>query len=281
MKNAAKPAPRRRLSEIASLLLALYGSAVHAQGVAVAPAPVAPSGSPPGSGPAPGQPPRLTPEEAGYLIGLGMGQQLRQFGVTNEISTNKILQGIRAGLAGKKAQAEDQARIQALFRSISEAAAVKNDAAAKQFLEQNAKAKGVVSTASGLQYKINVAGDANAASPQPTDQVTVAYRGTLLDGTEFDSSQKHGGPQTFPVRAVIKGWQEALQLMKPGAKWHLYIKPELAYGAVPRPQIPPNSLLQFDVELVSVKPPPPVAPPHGASPPAAPASSPPGTDPQH
>jgi FKBP-type peptidyl-prolyl cis-trans isomerase len=135
-----------------------------------------------------------------------------------------------------------------------------------------------VATASGLQYKVIVAGDANAASPQLGDQVTVQYRGTLLDGTEFDSSAKHGGPGTFPVKAVIKGWQEALQLMKPGAKWQLFVPPDLAYGATPRPQIPGNSVLKFDVELVSVKPAPP--PPHGAMPPAPPpASSPPPSQP--
>jgi FKBP-type peptidyl-prolyl cis-trans isomerase len=247
-------------------------AAAHAQGVAVAPASVPPSGSPPEAA-APGQPPRPSPDEAGYIIGVGLGQQLHQFGVTDEVSLNKILQGVRDGLAGKKAQADDQARVQALFRSISEALAVKNSAKAREFLARNAKAKGVVTTASGLQYKIIAAGDAKAPSPQLIDQVTVAYRGTLLDGTEFDSSQKHGGPATFPVRAVIKGWQEALQLMKPGAKWHLYVPPDLAYGANPRPQIPPGSLLSFDVELLSVKPSPTVQP----RPSPAPTRTPPGT----
>jgi hypothetical protein len=120
------------------------------------------------------------------LIGIGLGQQLHQFGVTDEVSLTRILRGIRDGLAGKKVQPEDQVRLQTLLRSISEAAAAKNAAAAKQFLERNAKVKGVVTTTSGLQYKIVAAGDAGAASPQLSDQVTVQYRGTLLDGTEFD-----------------------------------------------------------------------------------------------
>jgi FKBP-type peptidyl-prolyl cis-trans isomerase len=267
MKNTSLPAPQRRFLGLILMCLATYGSAAHAQSAAVAPATVPPAGSPPGSPPAPTRP---TPDEAGYLIGLGLGQQLRQFGVTDEVTLTRIQKGIHDGLNGKKAQPEDQARLQAMFRAISEAASTKNAAAAKQFLERNAKAKGVVSTASGLQYKVTVAGDAKAASPQLADQVTVQYRGTLLDGTEFDSSDKHGGPATFPVKAVIKGWQEALQLMKPGAKWELFIPPELGYGAAPRPAIPGGSLLKFDVELVSVKPPPPLPPPRAASPQAAP-----------
>jgi len=274
MKNAPPSAPRRRTGALAaaSLLLAAYGAAVHAQSAAVAPASVPPAGSPPGAPPAPVQPSRPTPDDAGYLIGLGLGQQLHQFGVTDEVSLKTVLHGIRDGLAGKKVQPEDQVRLQTMMRSISEAAAAKNAEVAKQFLARNAKMKGVVSTASGLQYKILVAGDANAASPQVGDQVTVQYRGTLLDGTEFDSSAKHGGSATFPVKAVIKGWQEALQLMKPGAKWQLFIPPELAYGPAPRPQIPGSSLLKFDIELMSVKPAPPLPASRGTVPPTAPAA---------
>ena len=108
-------------------------------------------------------------------------------------------------------------------------------------------------TASGLQYKVLVPGDAKAPPIAATDEVTVNYRGKLLDGTEFDSSYTRGTPATFPVNGVIKGWQEALVLMKPGAKWELYVPPELGYGANPRPGIPANSLLIFDVDLISAK----------------------------
>ena len=97
-------------------------------------------------------------------------------------------------------------------------------------------------------------GDAKAPPIAATDQVTVNYVGKLIDGTEFDSSYTRGTPATFGVSGVIKGWQEALVLMKPGAKWELYVPPELAYGANPRPGIPANSLLIFDVELLSAKP---------------------------
>jgi FKBP-type peptidyl-prolyl cis-trans isomerase len=96
-------------------------------------------------------------------------------------------------------------------------------------------------------------GDKKAAVIAPTDEVTVQYRGKLLDGTEFDSSYARGHARPFPVNGVIPGWQEALVLMKPGAKWQLFVPPELAYGNNPKPGIPGGSLLIFDVELVSVK----------------------------
>jgi FKBP-type peptidyl-prolyl cis-trans isomerase FklB len=113
----------------------------------------------------------------------------------------------------------------------------------------------VKTTASGLQYKVEKEG--TGAQPKPTDMVTVNYRGTLIDGTEFDSSYKRGQPATFPVNGVIKGWTEALQLMKPGAKYQLFIPSTLAYGErAMGPDIGANSTLIFDVELQDVKPPP-------------------------
>jgi FKBP-type peptidyl-prolyl cis-trans isomerase len=121
-------------------------------------------------------------------------------------------------------------------------------------LQRNGKEKGVKTTASGLQYKIIAAGDTTAPAIKPTDEVSVQYRGKLIDGAEFDSSYSRGVPATFTVQGVIKGWQEALALMKPGAKWTLYVPPELGYGESPKPGIPGGSLLIFDVELLSVKP---------------------------
>lgn len=121
------------------------------------------------------------------------------------------------------------------------------------FLEENAKKPNVHTLPSGLQYKINQPG--TGTPPGPTDFVTVHYRGTLIDGTEFDSSYHHDTPATFAVNAVIPGWTEALQLMSPGAKWTLYIPGNLAYG--PRGAgklIGPNATLIFDVELISIKP---------------------------
>jgi FKBP-type peptidyl-prolyl cis-trans isomerase FklB len=134
------------------------------------------------------------------------------------------------------------------------AAAAHNKTAAQEFLASNGKKSSVKTTASGLEYKVEKAGDAKAPAITPEDEVTVNYRGKLLDGSEFDSSDSHGKPLEIPVGGVIKGWQEALVQMKPGAKWTLYVPPELAYGANPRPGIPGNSLLVFDIEVLSVKP---------------------------
>src|SRR6202166_4121669 len=104
-----------------------------------------------------------------------------------------------------------------------------------------------------MKYKIIVAGDSKAEVVTHTDEVTVQYRGKLLDGSEFDSSYARGAPAPFAVNGVIRGWQEALVLMKPGAKWQLFVPPDLAYGATGRPGIPGGSLLIFEVEMVSVK----------------------------
>lgn len=214
----------------------------------------APSAATTAAAPAsPSAPAPASPEEAGHTLGVGLGQQLRQYGVTTEVPFDKIVEGVKDGLAGKQVDMGDRQRLQAYLRSLVEAAAIKNAADAKAFLEHNAKAKGVTTTASGLQYKILDAGDAKAASPQPTDQVTVRYRGTLLDGTEFDSSFKRSAPTTLTVRSLITGWQEALVMMKPGARWQLFIPPELAYGEAPRPKIPGNSLLIFELELQSIQ----------------------------
>jgi len=123
---------------------------------------------------------------------------------------------------------------------------------AEDFLEANKKKAGILTLPSGLQYKIIQEGKGEA--PGPTDFVTVNYRGTLVDGTEFDSSYTHQAPATFAVNAVIPGWTEALQLMKPGSKWRVYLPPNLAYGARGAGRaIAPNATLIFDIELLAVK----------------------------
>ena len=130
--------------------------------------------------------------------------------------------------------------------------AVKNEEEAKKFLEENKTKEGVVALPSGLQYKILKEG--NGPKPKETDSVTVHYKGTLLDGTQFDSSYDRGEPVTFPLNRVIKGWTEALQLMPVGSKWQIFIPPNLAYGKDGNQRIPPNALLQFEVELLEIKP---------------------------
>ncbi len=240
----------------------------------VKPSPAAPPPAPATAAPPapPPAPPPLTDEEASYLIGVNQGEQLRRIGVGGGLSAEAMARGTKEGLAGKNTTPADGQRLQAYVRGIMEATTTRNRAAAKDFLAKNGTEKGVKTTASGLQYKVLVAGDTKAASPKPEDQVTVQYRGKLLDGTEFDSSYSHGSPATFPVNGVIKGWQEALVLMKPGAKWQLFVPPELAYDAQPRPGIPAGSLLVFEVELVAIKPKPPAA---AGAPPANVAPSPP------
>jgi len=126
--------------------------------------------------------------------------------------------------------------------------------AGQAFLTENAKKPGVHALPSGLQYKVIKAGDDKAAKPEIDDFVTVNYRGTLIDGTEFDSSYKRNAPTSFAVNAVIPGWAEALQLMSPGAKWTIYVPAKLAYGSQSvGALVKPNSTLIFDIELLNVK----------------------------
>ncbi len=192
-------------------------------------------------------------EAAAYSLGLTFGTQLNHSGVKEGLPTEPLLRGIQDGLHGKAATSEDKLRVAAYLRSAKDVVGTNNSAEAQQFLEKNKKAPGVTTLPSGLQYRILAAGSAGAASPKPTDQVTVQYRGRLLNGTEFDSSYKHGKAATFRVDGVIKGWQEALPMMKPGAKWELFVPPELAYGLNTPGAIPPGSLLVFDIELVKVE----------------------------
>jgi len=198
--------------------------------------------------------------QASYSLGVSMGDQLHHLGLTGDsIATERLTQGLRDALAGKVAMtAGDQENIANFVKSARNNMAETNRAAAKTFLGANAKKKDVVTTASGLQYHIVTEGA--GASPKSTDEVTVNYRGTLLDGTEFDSSYKRGQPASFPVNGVIPGWQEALVLMKPGSKWELFIPPNLAYDVNSPPSIPPGSMLKFDVELIKVKQPTPAVP---------------------
>jgi FKBP-type peptidyl-prolyl cis-trans isomerase len=194
-----------------------------------------------------------------YSLGVSMGDQLRSNGIAVEsVNPQRLAQGVHDALSGKVKMTEaDQNNITKLVRTSVEGAAEANHQAAAKFLAENGKKPGVTTTASGLQYKVLAAG--SGESPKASDEVTVNYRGTLLDGTEFDSSYKRGQPATFGVSKVIPGWTEALQLMKPGAKYQLFIPPQLAYDMRSRPPIPPGSMLIFDVELLSAKAPQPAA----------------------
>lgn len=193
-------------------------------------------------------------DQGSYGLGVSIGTQLRGLGLTADaLAMERIIQGLRDALSGKtQLSAAENETVVALIEGSRSALGNSNKDAARKFLAENGKRKGVVTTPSGLQYRI--VSEGKGAPPKSTDQVTVHYRGTLLDGTEFDSSMKRGEPASFPVNGVIKGWQEALVLMKPGAKWELFIPPELAYDLNSPPAIPPGSLLRFDVELLSIGP---------------------------
>jgi FKBP-type peptidyl-prolyl cis-trans isomerase len=193
--------------------------------------------------------------QASYSLGVSMGDQLHHLGLTGDsIATERLTQGLRDALSGKVAMtANDQENIANFVKTARNGMAETNRAAAKSFLTENGKKKDVVTTPSGLEYHVVSPGE--GTPPKSTDEVTVNYRGTLLDGTEFDSSYKRGQPASFPVNGVIPGWQEALVLMKPGAKWELFIPPNLAYDVNSPPSIPPGSMLKFEVELIKVKPP--------------------------
>jgi FKBP-type peptidyl-prolyl cis-trans isomerase FklB len=227
-------------------------------------------------------------EKVSYSIGMQIGFNLARAKV--EINPDIFFAGVKDSIAGNPRLTPDQVKdVMAQFEKDMEQKqkelAEKNKTEGAKFLEDNKKKPGVQTTASGLQYKVEKEG--TGATPKATDLVTVNYRGTLIDGTEFDSSIKRGQPATFPVNGVIKGWMEALQLMKQGAKYQLFIPATLAYGErAMGPDIGPNSTLIFEVELQEVKPPPtpvplgsPKAPAPVGSPIGTPAAPPRGTPP--
>lgn len=175
--------------------------------------------------------------EGSYSLGVSIGAQLRGTGLSADaVAIDQVMRGLKDGLGGTaQATPEHGQKVNNLIQTARVQAGERNKATARKFLGENGKKKGVITTKSGLQYRVVAPG--KGATPKPTDQVTVHYRGTLLDGTEFDSSYKRGEPATFPVDGVIPGWQEALVLMKPGAKFELVIPPELAYDMQSPPAI--------------------------------------------
>lgn len=195
-----------------------------------------------------------TRQKASYLVGLQMSESVRHYNLDPAI----LQQAIADAVAGRP-PAVDKAEAQSVLGAYqAELEAVKAKAGAerkvgnKAWLDDNAKKPGVKVTASGLQYQVVAEGAKDGKKPTASDKVKVNYTGALTDGTVFDASAAHGGPATFGVGQVIKGWTEALQLMKPGDKYKLYIPAELAYGEQAPPNIGPNQILVFDVELLEV-----------------------------
>jgi FKBP-type peptidyl-prolyl cis-trans isomerase len=187
-----------------------------------------------------------------YSIGMNVGRAIKQQNM--DVDLDVLAQAIRDILGGKETSLNEQEAREFLVNYQRDAArkiTEKNKAESDTWLAENAKKEGIVKTASGLQYQIVTEG--TGAKPTASDTVQVHYRGTLTTGTEFDNSYKSGAPREFPVTGVIKGWTEALQLMPVGSKWKLFIPPDLAYGQNGRPNIPPNSVLLFDIELVGIK----------------------------
>jgi FKBP-type peptidyl-prolyl cis-trans isomerase FklB len=195
-------------------------------------------------------------DKVSYSLGLNIGFNLSRQNIS--VNPDALTAGIKDGIAGKPQLTTDQVKetMAAFEKEMTEkqkAAGEKNAAEGTKFLEENKKKEGVKTTASGLQYKAIKEG--TGAQPKGNDTVTVNYRGTLINGTEFDSSYKRGQPATFPLNGVIKGWTEGLQLMKAGSKYQFFVPPNLAYGdRALGPDIAPNSTLIFDVELLGVKP---------------------------
>jgi len=201
-------------------------------------------------------------QKVSYAIGIGLGKNLKRDSV--DIDPAVLLRGLKDALADAKPLLTDeeaktaitqlQTEVRAKEEEKAKVAALENKMKGDTFLSANKAKDGVVTLPSGLQYKIIKEG--NGPKPAADDIISCNYRGTLVDGTEFDSSYKRGQPLKIPVGQVIKGWTEAMQLMPVGSKWELYIPPSLAYGerGAPGSPIGPNSTLVFEVELLSIEP---------------------------
>lgn len=199
--------------------------------------------------------PQTDKEKFSYSVGVQLAQNVIQQAI--KIDNESFLQGISDMLnrQGLRLSVDEMQQVLVAYREgeikRQEQAGVTNKEAGEKFLAENKKDKDVVELASGLQYKIIKQGEGE--KPALNNTVTVHYRGTLIDGKEFDSSYKRGQPINLPLNNVIKGWQVALPLMPVGSKWQLFIPPDLAYGAnAAGPDIGPNSTLLFEIELLSI-----------------------------
>ena len=195
-------------------------------------------------------------QKSSYAIGMNIGSSFKK--QTVEVDLDSLIKGLKDGIAGEKGLLTEKelTEVMEIFqKDMMAKQSAKADVAKKagtDFLEANKKKDGVKTTSSGLQYKVIKEG--TGPKPKETDTVKVNYRGTLPDGTEFDSSYKRNEPATFPLNGVIRAWTEGVQLMSVGSKYELYVPSELGYGAQGAGgSIPPNSTLIFEVELISIE----------------------------
>ncbi len=197
-------------------------------------------------------------DKESYSLGYQFGQSLKQQGL--EINLDVYTAGVRDALAGKEGlmtSEEIQSTVSGIQQRVTAArqkelkeASEKNLAASKAFLEENKKKEGVKTLPSGLEYKVLEEGKGRI--PKKTDKVTIQYRAFLMNGEEFDSSYGRSEPHALKVDEVIPGWSEALQLMKEGSKWRLFVPPELGFGQRFVPPVQPNTVVIFDLELVAI-----------------------------
>ena len=207
----------------------------------------------PAAKPAPVQALKTLNDSASYAVGVSVAQFYKQQGIT-QLNSAIVAKAINDVGQNKKTLLSDADASDVMMRCINQAQQAKsgpNIKAGETFLATNKTKAGVKTTESGLQYEVVTQG--TGAKPSETDSVVCHYRGTLIDGTEFDNSYKRGEPITFAVGGVIRGWTEALQLMPAGSKYKLYIPQQLAYGTNDVGNIPAGSVLIFDVELLEVK----------------------------
>lgn len=192
--------------------------------------------------------------QVSYALGLSIGRQLHDMGA-QDLNIDDFAAAIKDVLADRKPQisdAEAQQLLQQFFEQKNAEMTAKLKAEGQQFLKENGKKPGVITTASGLQYQVLREG--NGQRPKATDEVECHYEGTLINGQKFDSSYDRGQTATFPLNQVIAGWTEGLQLMQEGAKYRFFIPYQLGYGERGAGQtIPPFATLIFDVELIKVK----------------------------
>ena len=193
-------------------------------------------------------------DKVSYIIGAQLGNNIKRQSI--EVDADIVARGLKDALSGKKSPLTDQQVSEVMTASMREIMdrrkleGEKNKKEGEAFLAENKKRAGVTVLPDGLQYKVIKEG--TGTSPKSTDTVIVNYRGAFIDGTDFDSSYKRGQPATFPLSGAMRGWVEALQLMKTGSKWELFIPPELGYGEQGSGAVGPNMTLVFDVELLSV-----------------------------